>query len=81
MELIKQQMNANTFDYNEYAMFICSIMSKLCAPIRDEDIEKIKHLTDPIEVFKYKLKKHSKIKSCEIKKNLCYLFKELLCKH
>jgi hypothetical protein len=52
MELIKQQMSNETFEYHKYAMFICDVMSKLCAPIRDESIAKIKTLTDPIELFK-----------------------------
>ena len=52
MELIKQQMNNETFEYHKYAMFICDIMSKLCAPIRDENIAKIRSLIDHIEIFK-----------------------------
>jgi hypothetical protein len=52
MELIKQQMNGNTFNYEEYALFACEIMSRLCAPIRDENIENIKKLNEPIQVFK-----------------------------
>ena len=52
MELIKQQMNSETFEYQKYSLFICDIMSRLCAPVRDEDIAKIKTLSEPIEIFK-----------------------------
>ena len=52
MELIKQQMNKETFEYQKYAMFICDVMSKLCAPIRDDDIAKIRTMNDPIQIFK-----------------------------
>ena len=52
LELIKQQMDKNVFNYQQYAAFIVDIMSKLCAPARDADIEKLRSLTDPVEVFK-----------------------------
>ena len=52
LELIKQQMDKSVFNYQQYASFIVDIMSKLCAPARDADIEKLRSLTDPVEVFK-----------------------------
>ena len=52
MELIKQQMDKNIFDYEQYALFIIEVMSKLCAPARDDDIEKLKASKDPVDIFR-----------------------------
>lgn len=55
LELIKQQMERNVFDYLQYSAFIIDIMSKLCAPARDSDIERLRALREPVELFKYLL--------------------------
>jgi hypothetical protein len=52
MELIKQQMDKNLFDYQQYALFMIEVMSKLCAPARDAEIENLKKLKDPVELFR-----------------------------
>lgn len=52
MALIKQQMDNQTFNYQDYALFIIDTMSKLCAPARDAKIESLKSLVDPVELFK-----------------------------
>ena len=52
MELIKQQMDREVFDYREYSRFIIDVMSKLCAPARDSNMEELKKLTDPVEIFR-----------------------------
>lgn len=53
LELIKQQTDRGTFDYREYARFIIEVMSKLCAPARDSNIEALRRLVeDPVEVFR-----------------------------
>ena len=52
MDLIKQQMDKNTFNYESYSLFIIQNMSKLCAPARDSTIENLRNLKDPVEVFK-----------------------------
>ena len=52
MQLIKQQMENQTFNYQDYALFIIENMSKLSAPARDAKIESLKGLTDPVEIFK-----------------------------
>jgi hypothetical protein len=52
MDLIKQQMDKDMFDYAQYSLFIIEVMSKLCAPARDEQIEKLKTLKDPVEIFR-----------------------------
>jgi len=53
MELIKQQTDRGVFDYREYAKFLIDVMSKLCAPARDANIEDLrKLLDDPVDVFR-----------------------------
>lgn len=52
LDLIRQQIDAETFNFYEYAMFICDMMSKLCAPVRDEAIANIRKLNDPVESFR-----------------------------
>jgi hypothetical protein len=53
MELIKQQMNNDTFNYQDYSRFIIDSMSKLCAPARDSVMEDLRKIVEPVELFKY----------------------------
>ena len=53
MELIRQQMDNQTFDYRQYGLFIIDTMSKLCAPARDVAIEELRSAIDPVSLFKY----------------------------
>ena len=41
MDLIKQQSEHGNVDIQGYANFIMQIMSKICVPARDEDIQKL----------------------------------------
>lgn len=52
LDLIRQQLDNHAFNLQTYADFIIEIMSKLCAPVRDDDIEMLKRLTDPVELYK-----------------------------
>lgn len=52
MDLIKQQMDKNIFDYKQYGLFMIDVMSKLCAPARDPDMERLRQLNDPVDLFK-----------------------------
>lgn len=52
MDLIKQAMDGNVFDYQQYALFIIDTMSKLCAPARDADLERLSKVVEPVEVFR-----------------------------
>ncbi|EEB10667.1 conserved hypothetical protein [Pediculus humanus corporis] len=52
VELIKQQANAGTLDFQQYAQYVISVMGKLCAPVRDEKIASLTKTTDVVEVFK-----------------------------
>jgi hypothetical protein len=52
MELIKQQMDNQTFDYQQYGLFVVDTMSKLCAPARDSAIAELRQASDPVTLFK-----------------------------
>ncbi|KRT82442.1 hypothetical protein AMK59_3549, partial [Oryctes borbonicus] len=51
-ELIKQQAERGVLDFPHYAQYVLSVMSKLCAPIRDERIKELREKTDVVEVFR-----------------------------
>jgi hypothetical protein len=53
MELIKQQMDNQTFDYRHHGLFVVDTISKLCAPARDSAIAELRQSNDPVTLFKY----------------------------
>ncbi|XP_039302319.1 T-complex protein 11-like protein 1 isoform X2 [Solenopsis invicta] len=52
LELIKQQAEKGVLDFHHYAQYIITIMSKICAPIRDDKIKELSQQIDVIETFK-----------------------------
>lgn len=52
LDLIKQQAEFGAVDFQRYNQYILSVLSRLCAPIRDERINELSHSTDLIFVFK-----------------------------
>lgn len=50
--LIRQQAEAGCIDFVAYAKFVIDIMSKSCAPIRDEQVEKLRQIDDVVETFR-----------------------------
>jgi hypothetical protein len=51
-ELVRQQAEKGVLDFKAYANFIIHIMSMACAPIRDEQVAKLKELDDIVETFR-----------------------------
>ncbi|XP_018576855.1 T-complex protein 11-like protein 1 [Anoplophora glabripennis] len=51
-ELIKQQAEKGTLDFKHYAQYVISVMSKLCAPVRDDRIKELTETEDVIDTFK-----------------------------
>ncbi|CAD1476228.1 unnamed protein product, partial [Heterotrigona itama] len=51
-DLIKQQAENCVLNFHHYAQYVISIMSKVCAPVRDEKIRELSQKTDVIEIFK-----------------------------
>lgn len=53
LQLIEQQIENESFDIRSYADFVQGVMSQICAPVRDEDVARIKEISDIIPLFKY----------------------------
>ena len=54
LDLIKQQASHGILDISRLAQFVVGIriLSKLCAPARDEQANKILQNDDPVDLFK-----------------------------
>lgn len=52
LDLIKQQANHGVLDISRLAQFVVSVLGKLCAPARDEQVKKILHNQDIVDLFK-----------------------------
>jgi hypothetical protein len=50
--LIRQQAEQNVLDFQSYAKFIIKIMAMSCAPVRDEQVQKLNEIEDIIEMFR-----------------------------
>lgn len=51
--LRKKRRNNRTFGFfQHYAQYVISVMLKLCAPVRDENIKALSNITDVVETFK-----------------------------
>ncbi|XP_022906306.1 T-complex protein 11-like protein 1 [Onthophagus taurus] len=51
-DLIKQQAEKGILDFGHYAQYVLGVMSKLCAPVRDDQIKSLNDKSDVIDVFK-----------------------------
>lgn len=51
IDLIRQQADNDAIDIQGLASYIISIMGKLCAPLRDEEIKKLRQNTDNIVIL------------------------------
>ncbi|XP_026806219.1 T-complex protein 11-like protein 1 [Rhopalosiphum maidis] len=52
VELIQTQIDNNSLDFDYYTKFILNLMSKICAPVRDDSIRALTQLNDPVDIFK-----------------------------
>ncbi|XP_011296887.1 T-complex protein 11-like protein 1 isoform X2 [Fopius arisanus] len=52
IDLIKQQAEKGVLDFSKYSQYVLSVMSKVCAPVRDEKIRELGECTDVVETFK-----------------------------
>lgn len=50
--IIRQQAEQGCIDFRAYAKFVIDIMSKSCAPIRDEQVERLRHIDDVVDTFR-----------------------------
>ncbi|XP_034937275.1 T-complex protein 11-like protein 1 [Chelonus insularis] len=52
IDLISQQAEKGVLDFHRYSTYVLNIMSKVCAPVRDERIRQLSECTDVLETFK-----------------------------
>lgn len=52
LPLIQQQAENGALDICRLSQFIVGMMGSLCAPCRDEDINKLKEITDTVPLLK-----------------------------
>lgn len=54
MDLIRQQADNDAVDIQGLASYIITTMGKMCAPVRDEEVKKLRESPDNIvALFKY----------------------------
>jgi len=51
LDLIKQQAENGTLNFQDYADYVVDLMSKLCAPVRDDDIKALREIKDVVPLF------------------------------
>lgn len=51
-KVIRQQANEGVLDFKSYKSFIIQIMAKSCAPIRDEEVNKLNEIDDAVQAFR-----------------------------
>ncbi|XP_074653852.1 T-complex protein 11-like protein 1 isoform X2 [Tubulanus polymorphus] len=52
LELIEQKVEYEVLDFHYYADFVISIMSRMCAPVRDENIADLREITEIVPLFR-----------------------------
>lgn len=50
--VIRQQAEQGTLDFRAYANFVIHVMSLACAPVRDEEVTKLREIDDTVETFR-----------------------------
>ena len=51
-KVIRQQAEQGVLDFKAYSSFIIQLMAKSCAPIRDEEVNKLNEIDDVILTFR-----------------------------
>jgi hypothetical protein len=51
-DLIRQQAEQGVLDFKAYSNFIVHVMSLACAPIRDEQVSKLREIDDIVDLFR-----------------------------
>jgi len=53
LDLIKQQADNGVLDFDSYAVYVLDLMGKLCAPVRDDEINALKEIDhkDVVKLF------------------------------
>ncbi|KAH0618816.1 hypothetical protein JD844_018303 [Phrynosoma platyrhinos] len=53
MELIKQEAEHGALDIANLTTYILGTMAMLCAPVRDEEIQRLRVMTDPVHLLRW----------------------------
>lgn len=51
-QVIRQQAEQGVLDFKSYANFIISLMAKSCAPVRDDEVNKLNEIEDVVLTFR-----------------------------
>lgn len=51
-QVIRQQAEQGVLDFKSYARFIIQLMAKSCAPVRDEEVNKLNEIDDVVSTFR-----------------------------
>ncbi|XP_010962104.1 T-complex protein 11-like X-linked protein 2 isoform X2 [Camelus bactrianus] len=52
MDLLKQEAEHEALDVPHLSNYILNLMIRLCAPVRDEAVQKLESITDPVQLLK-----------------------------
>ncbi|KAH0554722.1 T-complex protein 11-like protein 1 [Cotesia glomerata] len=52
IDLIKQQAEKGVLNFTHYSHYVLNLMSKICAPVRDDKIKELLECSDIVETFK-----------------------------
>lgn len=52
IDLIRQQAEKGALDFQYYAQYVISVMSRMCAPVRDEEIRDLMKITEVVPLFR-----------------------------
>lgn len=55
LDLIKQEAENGALDISKLAEFIIGMMGTLCAPVRDEEVKKLKDIKEIVPLFRWVL--------------------------
>lgn len=50
--MIRQQAEQGVLDFKSYASFIIQLMAKSCAPVRDDEVNKLNEIEDVVLTFR-----------------------------
>lgn len=52
MDLLKQKADQRTLNVLQLSQYILSMMTLLCARVRDEAVQKLENVTDPVQLLR-----------------------------
>lgn len=52
MDLRKQEAEHGALDVSHLSKYILNMMTLLCAPVRDEAVQKLENITEPVQLLR-----------------------------